>query len=479
MELASLSDEWYIVLPAYILAFLLWVAFSGTSFTNDKWKSVRLTRRAGYINLAFSIVPACYIMLYCTIQFSALDNREGSAALIVLYFALLHAFRSAWGLWQLHLFRTWCSESIEALEAIGVRYSFCDENRRQIVEDQCRSAWETCDEMLVNDGIVNNQILYGETVCRIQYGNNVHLQAPEVPYYFQWFDVVRLVASYVVFWLKGLFCTIIMLWDGVRFSIGLETCGKLRQVPIQPVNVYVNWAIVFAAQGLRTWLAEFKVSLNRNRHGERRTGTKDWEELKSHFASEILASVFSPCVMQLCPELEGGRHRNNKMRPMLWIGWKKGSVMHSGRLLKKELLKNAVSSGEVLPFGVAHKAFLRHRKDSDAEIGYTEFSRQLSSKIRSLDVKREFCSEIQNLDVEMLEWLTILLYMGRRSLKMREGRLENREEVSKGDEGSGTGGSVNDIADSDDEIVDDSLGQATRNLAQQPSRPLGSEASSE
>ncbi|PXF40635.1 hypothetical protein BWQ96_09649 [Gracilariopsis chorda] len=157
MELAALSDVFYIVVLAYIAAFMPWTAFSAKDFISDKWKSTRHTRQAGYINLLFAIVPACYIVLYCRVQFFALDWKEGCAAVAALAFALLHGFRLGWGLWQLYLFRSSCADSIEALEAMGVTYRYCDENRRDVVDKHCKSAWEKADEMLVNNRVVDNQ----------------------------------------------------------------------------------------------------------------------------------------------------------------------------------------------------------------------------------------------------------------------------------------------------------------------------------
>ncbi|PXF41917.1 hypothetical protein BWQ96_08369 [Gracilariopsis chorda] len=325
MKIAALSDKWYIVIPAYVAAFMPWTAFSTKDFISDKWKTVRRTRTDGYINLLCSIIPAIYILFYATTQYTANDWQEGSAAIAALLFALLHGARSAWGLWQLYVFRTWCAESIDALEAMGITFIFSDKERRHRVEKNCRSAREMSDEMLVNDSIVDNQIIHGDTVCHVQYGDAIQLRTQRMPDTFTWLGVVHLMWEWFLFLAKTIFCVGVMLCDSLRFSVGIGPAGKLRQVPNRPAEVWINWAIVFAAQGLRAWMSEFSVLANprdRKEHDESRKGLKEWEKRASYFASEVL----STCIMQLWPELQGEKKR---MEPMLWSGWDETSTMYT------------------------------------------------------------------------------------------------------------------------------------------------------
>ncbi|KAI0560316.1 hypothetical protein FGB62_117g039 [Gracilaria domingensis] len=76
--------------------------------------------------------------------------------------------------------------------------------------------------------------------------------------------------------------------------------------------------------------------------------------------------------------------------------------MAQGRLVKDELLKSAVLSGRGLPFGIPHniKRLTQRRKDRAA-----------------LSIRDEFCAQIDDFDVEKLEWLTIVLNLGNVALQ--------------------------------------------------------------
>ncbi|PXF41916.1 hypothetical protein BWQ96_08368 [Gracilariopsis chorda] len=116
-------------------------------------------------------------------------------------------------------------------------------------------------------------------------------------------------------------------------------------------------------------------------------------------------------------------------------------------------------------------ALVQVEDESDMGVGYREFSRQLLSKVSNLLVRKEFCSETEQLGVEMLEWLTILIYMGRRSVKLREEHLEKHEK-SNGKEGTDSGHSADGSAADDGLVYDESLDQAMRNLREQLSCPV-------
>lgn len=261
IDLVALSNYFYVIVSAYIAAFLPWSTFNTQDSISDNWKTICSTRTACYINLQFSFIPAMYILFYAATQFKGEDPREGCTAIIALLFALLHGARSAWGLWQLHVFRTWCAKSIDALGAMGVPFRFSNEERRERVQRREMTQWEMADQMLANNTMVDNQITHGDTVSHIKFGNT-HVRPPTSPQSWTWLGTVIFVWNYVKMCAWTLTTTTVMLADNLRFFVGAGTIGKVRQVPKSPVEVWINWSIVFAAQGLEDWMSEFCISKN-------------------------------------------------------------------------------------------------------------------------------------------------------------------------------------------------------------------------
>eukprot|EP00178_Gracilaria_changii_P013374 TRINITY_DN378_c0_g1_i1.p1 TRINITY_DN378_c0_g1~~TRINITY_DN378_c0_g1_i1.p1 ORF type:complete len:1671 (-),score=197.94 TRINITY_DN378_c0_g1_i1:6821-11833(-) len=460
MFLANLAENPLIITAAYIAAFLPWTAFSAKDFISAKWKTVRTTRREGYINLIFSIVPAGYILFYCVTQAEGKEFPEMAAAVVAMLFALLHASRTTWGLWQLNYFRHWCKTSIDALDAMGIEY--------RLVKTQYTDAAQIADRMLVNDSVIDNQLLHGNTLCFLRYGIDtqqshdvlvnqraingsrqrdhtrfrsrgggpLELRMPRLridSYMAQRLQKpLSCMTLPTLFWDYIEFSECLLIWivefsyfaalfvffcsvafvDVIRYSLGLKTSGKINQVPLQPEEVWLNWSVVFAAQGLQKWISSFNVAPDPDDDKVYNQGdTEDIREQRTaYFASEVLASA----VMQLWPELSNSSATSTS--PFFWNLWNKDSHMAQGRLVKDELLKSAVLSGRGLPFGVPHalKRLTQRRKNC---VSYRIYHRHLSSVKAGLSIRDEFCSQIDDFNVEKLEWLTIILNLGNVALQ--------------------------------------------------------------
>lgn len=457
MDLVDLAKSPFIIIAAYIAAFLPWTAFAAKDFISSKWKSVRTTRREGYINLVFSLAPAGYILFYCVTQAEGNELPEMAAALVAMVFALLHATRTTWGLWQLNYYRQWCERSIDALGALGIEYRLPLVLRKGNI-----GADYIADHMLVNDSIIDNQLLHGNTVCFLRYGRDsqsqldrlvagpgtdrsdgdddvqrcsalrppIELRMPRLhiesfvvdrlraPFSFLTLPQIALHFAYfcesVFFWVLDClrFCFLFIFFglvasvDVVRYAIGIKATGNLHQVPQRPEEVWLNWSVVFAAQGLQSWIADFDVAEDpdANVMPETMNAMEHLQKRSSYYASEVLSSA----VMQMWPELSNS---SSSISPFFWNLWREKSHMAEGRLVKDELLRSAIVSGRGLPFGIPHsvKRLTQKRKD---HVGYDIYHRHLNSVIAGLSIRDEFCAEIDDFNIEMLEWLTVLLSLG-------------------------------------------------------------------
>eukprot|EP00178_Gracilaria_changii_P004166 TRINITY_DN164_c0_g1_i11.p1 TRINITY_DN164_c0_g1~~TRINITY_DN164_c0_g1_i11.p1 ORF type:complete len:1662 (-),score=296.66 TRINITY_DN164_c0_g1_i11:8067-13052(-) len=430
MEFEALSNSFWFIVSAYIAAFLPWTAIAATDFISSKWVSVRRTRTAGYRNLLWTVFPMAYVMFYSVVQGKAEDYSEMCAAVVASAFAGLIAARTVWGLWQLHEFHQWATRSIEALRCMGIEY---EPVRLKRMEEQCGVSFsemrseDIADEIAVNEKIVDNQIMHGDVQCYVKFGDMVALKGEEgirPPTVKN--RVLRIVCDIVIATMEPFGMGV--KWVLIPFAIVLEcflvTVGKrrekrLRQVPKTPSEVWVHWAAAFASQGLQKWMFEFEVAHDPNENKDadssrRENGMENLKKRCEYFGAELLGSA----AMHVWWE-NGGRGRERGSNPMLWTTWKEGSEMRDGRVVKEELLKDAMESGECLPFGAEDVKWRRREVEGDKmRYGYDEYKEVLAEFMSELPVRCSYVREMRKFDVNMLEWLTIILHLGGMSLGM-------------------------------------------------------------
>ena len=409
---SKLADEWYIILFAYVAAFLPWTVVSATDFISSTWKPVYVTRRNGHINLIFIILPALYIVFYIYLQANSKDYKEMFAAIVALLFSILHCLRTIWGLWQLSIFHSWAAKSIRSLELLDIHHEhpFSKLSPKEIAND-----------LLVNDTLIDNQLFHGSTKCYLQYaeqtfkldidrGGNL------------WYRILLLFRRILSLPFRLVLDSITRIWG--------HSPPNLRQVPHDPVEVWLNWSVAFAAQELSGWIRDFAVASDPSREDEsgrdRRTASKYFQRKRDYFAGRVLASA----VMHLWPEKTSLPFLDHtsmyRESPMMWESWDDSSDVAYGCLSKNELLRNAVRSGEGLPFGAKQFNYLfdddddddddmRKKKEETINViieaqGYAMYAGKLKRVTESMPTN--FGPDIERFDVERLEWLTIFLNLG-------------------------------------------------------------------
>lgn len=424
MTVEKLAESFWFIVSAYMAAFVPWTIISNKDFISEKWKTVRNTRHAGYHNLFWSIIPFFYVILYCIIQGLAEDYKETCAAVVATLFAMLHMFRTLWGLWQLRSFRIWAENSIRALKTLGITYELhgSGATRKKDCSAESLSPAYIADHILINHQIVDNQIMHGNVHCFLSFGDDIDLLTHADDTIHLWDPVLAAVRWFRIF--------MAAVSDQFLRLIGKGKRRRFTQIPLRPVEIWARWASAFAAQGLREWISEFEAVLGPESQSIRscETATEKLFQRGRYFGAEVLASAS----LHLWSEF----HPGVASSPFLWDAWKEDSHMSDGRLVKQELFQEAIRSGEALPFGTPHLRDLEDQGEYEerANFTYEPYRDFLHEFISELPVKSIYTTEIRHFDVGMLEWLTILLHLGTLSLRIdrRNSRKENSDQRSVG-----------------------------------------------
>lgn len=429
MEVEALSESFWFTVIAYVSAILPWTVISSTDFIKSSWRSVRDTRKAGYRDLFWTFLPMGYVIFYSFVQGKVGEYSEMCASAVAALLAALLGLRTIWGLWQLREFRLWAKRSIDALDAVGIEYCLPGMEEKLPAgrfegADRRRSA-DIADEILVNEKIVENLIMHGDVHCYLKFGNIELLTKKDG-------DLTLLGplfsgGRWILFTGAVMFEFLMRI---IRSTKASRT--RVKQVPFKPVDVWIHWAAAFASQGLQRWMSEFEVALEPWRREEKnrsKSGMERFQERGDYFAAEVLASATM--------HLWGEYGKEKGVSPFLWKGWDDLSEMSDGRVVKQELLREAIEKGICLPFGARQSRNLVEWTDVDGElrVGYDAYQESLREFISELPVQSSFVQEMRKFDVNMLEWLTIVLHIGHmaqalvRESASGNGRAEGEEKV--------------------------------------------------
>eukprot|EP00178_Gracilaria_changii_P002659 TRINITY_DN1396_c0_g1_i6.p1 TRINITY_DN1396_c0_g1~~TRINITY_DN1396_c0_g1_i6.p1 ORF type:complete len:1292 (-),score=238.65 TRINITY_DN1396_c0_g1_i6:876-4694(-) len=400
MDYETLSQSWWFIVLAYMSALLPWGVIASTDFIKSNWRSVRNTRRAGQRDLVWTFLPMLYVTFYSFVQAKAADYTEMSASAVAALLAALIGVRTVWGLWQLREFRRWAQKSIDSLHALGIEYRFHERrDLAHISESEARSSSRLSDEILVNESVIDNAITHGDARCYLRFGQRTLLKMGDEDF--------TIIAPVRTFWRWVAFFGAVLI-ERMKGAIGKGSGKKLKQVPLESVDMWVRWSTVLVSQGLQKWMSEFEVALEpetQEAHEELSSNERYMRRGK-YFGAEVLGSA--------AMHLWRGNHSMNGMSPMLWDTWEDGSDMADGRLVKRELLQDAVQKGHCLPYEASHWDQMSQRLDEQPleQVGYNDYKDVLKEFIAELPIRYTFVNEMEKFDVNMLEWMTILLHLG-------------------------------------------------------------------
>lgn len=358
----ALHENPYLISIAYALAFLPWTIINTTDYLSVSWKSVRETRFMGILNLIIAISPIPYLIYYMHLQMRGKQYTEFCAGLVALIFAWAHGIKTAWGLWQLNTFKQWVIKSVNALEKMDIEYKLNNMDYKEPM-----TAEKISESILVNDMVVDNQIFQGRTLCFLKYGEiefhyirNSHIQN------YRDLNPVLISLSLLFRNLFILLFTLIDVFKSILISTlkfiffradyrEIHDCvfGRFRLRPYKPVNVWLVWSTVFAAQGLSKYLENRKNKNERSRVVA--SSAHSFVMKEQMFSIELLSSG----ILQLLPELIGDNLTSNNIYtvPFLYDATTENAnckEMRNGLSFKFELLKMATRSGSSLPFECPH-----------------------------------------------------------------------------------------------------------------------------
>lgn len=407
---ATLADHPAIVVLAYAAAFLPWSAVSATDFINARWKTVQTTLREGCIQLFLIILPSFYILFYIYLQALSGDYKEMSAAFVALFFSALHMARTLLGLAHVIAFRNWAVNSILAMQCMGVEYKSVDGPDKKDKENAKYAA----NRLLINDSLVDNTFVNTESASGIVYAPPQKCGHSKSSVYPSMIHRVRTLLSLSLVPFRFLF-------DRIAFALGLRKAPlpTLRVEPGNPVEVFINWASAFAAQGLSEWICEFRVAKNlESKMKDERSHLKElFQQRRDYFAAEVLSSA--------ALRVKGGKTGSL----MLWNEWNTDSDITDGRVTKEQLLQYVLETGVGLPYEVPHDKAL----GEDSTLGYGGYASKLTRVVESLPAG--FGKEISNFDVEMLEWFAVFLCIGTQILeRKRASEKEQKKEYNSSEE---------------------------------------------
>lgn len=132
-----IADHPAFVFGAYIAAFAPLAIIYALDLISEKWKTIKETRRAGYLILFFSVPSLLFLFVYIHMQKLAQDYKEMAAATSAAIYSVLHVFRTIWGLLQLREFQKWNENALLRLKWLGYDVLGADESG-QFRDKRCR-----------------------------------------------------------------------------------------------------------------------------------------------------------------------------------------------------------------------------------------------------------------------------------------------------------------------------------------------------
>lgn len=393
----ELANNIYVVFVAYLCAFLPWTVFDGTQFIGSKWKSIKTTQSDGLTHLFWLCVPTAYIVFYVYLQGVCQDYKEMFTAIVALLLSILRLVRTCWGLLQLHCFHQWAIRSVASLDACKIKYKIIqkDQNMKKDKNDSQDTNDKGLESIMINERIIDNQILHGESRCYLKYrersiddyrpGNTAITRE-----FFLILEALSLPIQYVIHTISYR-----IFGKGLPPSFGL--------VPRNKRELWVKWVTILAVQDMASWsedFGSFSTSFTTPPNEEEKK-IASWPITECQCAGEILAKA--------------GLHL---VSPSICDHWLRRRNIPGGRVTKHDLLKHALHDGPVLPYGqpmdVSRKGFLPKVHGEKVSIFTKSITEQFGEKVLNFDVAR-------------LEWFTILLHMGSDHNKKGDEQSEDRK----------------------------------------------------
>lgn len=419
----SLGDQWYVVMPAYYFFFQRWVVEQFFDFLGPKWKTVKDTRRSGRIQFFWLLVLVLSMIPYIVLQYQVPDYKEMATAISALLFSLFYLFRTWWSLWQLREFHTWATDAIRTLQSQGVFYELDldDDEQEQLNELKvCDSfAWKA-DRIKVNEDVIDNLQSQYDRRCEFTFKDFCYFRKTIQQKWssiFKTSNFKRFASKFFSFKVSkrrplskpGSLTDLIAAFS--KFLSILShldpTRGLIQMKPYDPTDLWVRWSVVFASQGLSQWIKSSNIRSSPKLPYE---SSNSYDAKKTYHAREVLTSAY--LLRDDSSDVRGIKVVYGPGHPLQWSygGNEKLKLSPSfdanGKVSHAELLHHALASGKGLPFNAP---MLREAKECTASMKSHEFD----IKVMVSSMPAEFGNTTRDINFQKIEFLTVMLNLGR------------------------------------------------------------------
>lgn len=161
------GSPWF-VFGAYIFALLPLAIVYALDFITEKWKTVKTTRREGYLDLFISVACLSFLLYFIQQQKCIENDTEMGAAISAVLLSAFHMARTAWGLIQLEDFKLWNVDALYALTRIGYPGSVNgskDMLGTRLSRENCSGTIESL--MVINNTLIDNTFFGTEVPIRL------------------------------------------------------------------------------------------------------------------------------------------------------------------------------------------------------------------------------------------------------------------------------------------------------------------------
>lgn len=117
----ELGNRFGLICGVYLGTIVPWSFLYLHDFISERWQTVRRTLFNGILHLVVALCPLPYLLFYVYTQaiLSEPDYKELFAAVSAAVFSGYHIARTLWGLYHLHRFRVWATETARCFESAG------------------------------------------------------------------------------------------------------------------------------------------------------------------------------------------------------------------------------------------------------------------------------------------------------------------------------------------------------------------------
>ena len=359
------------IVCAYLMALVPWAVLNSYDFLDSNFRPLISIRRTARLHAIITSIPSIYILTYTISQIYAEDYKEMCTGFAALFLAGIHFTRCMVTLVHVRCFKQWMEDADVCIDALGGY-------RRTLT---CVNRSGTIDDVLVNNLVFDNAITGGDLGSRLR-----KLKSRWMPRY-NYRHQVRILPF---------------------LDLPVERFGL---APQDPVAAFVRWSVITLFQCQTRWLHHWQLNrdvllaANDLRSRETIAPNTDpesipWSRYRACFARDMwLTALFSvTCHVYGRPDMV------SKLSP-----WILANHTKHGVFAFRECVRCALFSGLGLPYNAPSDHYRMERTIAN-------YTAQLEHAIVVMPPPNVEAMVSKDLNMVMLEWFLVLLYLYRLSV---------------------------------------------------------------